>query len=76
MTSPIVQEFPIPPIEPTAENQPATDPMQQILQGMLNMQAQTNQTLEKIVDKLEGLERKQEAEQTGVKSQEDMVKEI
>lgn len=75
-TNPIIQDFPVPPIEPIEEIPVATDPMQQILQGMLAMQAQTNQTLEKIVDKIDAMENKQEVEQTGIKSQEDMVKEM
>jgi hypothetical protein len=50
---PVVQEVQAPPIDPMP-SQPA-DPMQQILQGMLAMQAQTNQMLEKVSEKLDTL---------------------
>jgi hypothetical protein len=66
---PIV-EVKAPPIEPA-------DPMQQILQGMLAMQAKTNETLEKVVDKLDGMaENQEEAISKEINTEEDMKKKL
>jgi len=68
----VVQEVEAPAIDPTPM---PMDPMQQILQGMLAMQAKTNETLEKLSDKIDTLTIP--AENTdSPKSQEDMVKQI
>lgn len=48
------------------------DPMQQILQGMLAMQAKTNETLEKLSDKIDSIADKPVSE--WLVSQEDMAK--
>lgn len=71
---PVVQEVQAPPIDPMP-SQPA-DPMQQILQGMLAMQAQTNQMLEKVSEKLDTLTSQPAKESEWLKSEEDMMKEM
>lgn len=68
---PVVQEVEAPPIDPVG-----TDPMQQILQGMLAMQAQTNKTLEKLSDKIDDLTTEKPKQSEWLKSEDDMVKEL
>jgi CRISPR/Cas system-associated endonuclease Cas3-HD len=67
-TEPIV-EVSAPPIAPA-------DPMAAILKGMLDMQAKTNETLEKVVDKLDGMAEQKTGQEEGLKSEEDMKKSL
>lgn len=69
-TKPVVQEVEAPPIDPIPKE---VDPMQQILQGMLAMQAQTNATLEKLSEKIDTIAENKEPVQWQ-KSEEDMLK--
>jgi len=66
---PVVHEVEAPPIEPM-------DPMHQILQGMLQMQQKTNETLEKITEKLDALSEEKVINVEVPKTQDDMVKEM
>ena len=71
---PVVQEVQAPPIDPMPKE---VDPMQQILQGMLAMQAQTNATLEKITDKLDEMSKAENVNvQAWPKTEEEMVREM
>lgn len=83
---PVVQEVQAPPIKPVyldkttgapTHNPYKADPMQQILQWMLAMQAQTNATLEKITEKLDSMAEPVNIENPATpKSEDDMVKEM
>lgn len=80
MTKEIIKEVEVPAIEPVHTDKTTwtptdnPDPMQQILQGMLTMQAQTNETLQKLSDKLDVLTTTP-AESTP-KTEEEMIREI
>ena len=70
----VVQEVQAPPIDPIPT---PVDPMQQILQGMLDMQKQTNTTLEKITEKLDEMSKVEIVNvPSGPKTEEEMVKEM
>jgi len=71
-----LQEVEAPAIEPEVQAPVPVDPMQLILQGLIEMQWQTNKTLEKVVEKLDVIAVGQVENSWSPKKEEDLIRDL